>query len=59
MKTTRTPDDVLALIREQRPDSDPVAAEHDDMACFCQGEPWFVWFGSVDSEPERIIFDRA
>jgi hypothetical protein len=49
--------EVLALVREMRPGSDPVAADHDSMAAFCDGEPWFVFFRSEDATPERIILE--
>lgn len=58
MTATYTPAEVLEMVRSQRPDSNPVAVSHDDMAAFCDGEPWFVFFDSEDAAPDRIVLPR-
>lgn len=51
-----TSNQVLNAVRQSRP-GNPVAAVHDDMACFCEYEPWFVFFDSEDATPDRLMFD--
>ena len=54
---TWTEQEILDKVRAIRPEANPVAADYDDMAAFCDGEPWHVFFDSTDNAPERIIFD--
>jgi hypothetical protein len=53
---THTEEEILKKVRSMRPGENPVAADYDDMAAFCEGEPWHVFFNSEDNAPERIIF---
>jgi hypothetical protein len=55
MSATYTEAEVLALYAERHPGSDPVAAEHDATAAFADGEPWFVFCGSEDATPDRVV----
>lgn len=47
--------EVIRLYAERNPGSDPVAAEFDNMAAFADGYAWFVFCGSEESAPVRIV----
>lgn len=59
MRAKLTKSCVVTAVKNEMPDRVPVAAVHDDMARFCDGEAWFVFFDSEESAPERIVFDAV